>query len=454
MLAAAVGLSGCSSGASSSDAASTSVASTEATRPLAKSVTPTTVTTSVAGAPSTRTPRPARPYDATLRRTIESLDAMWSTVLPEVYDEPYEPLAGGVFAYRSDTVIPACGGIRYPYRMVQDNAFYCPDEDLVAWDDEGLFPDLADAHGELILAIVLAHEWGHAIQQRVDALSWVDTLTSEQQADCFAGAWLGQLDAVKDPELVALRDSQLDAALAGFVEFRDLVGFAGPVLGSHGTAFDRIRALQQGVTEGAAACATYTDVDLPLVGFSYRNLTELWRGGDVDLDTSISTTVTELERFAAASGSGPEVVVGGRRNLFCAEPSDPFGSTFSLAVDICLDGRGAVSWSTLRLTDTYERFGDFAPATLIALGWSAVAVQQETPDATPLELQISSACLTGRWAGTLIDLDDPKASLLSPGDLDEAVQVLLSVAGDSGGPADGFSLVAAFRSGVLEGTCG
>jgi hypothetical protein len=73
-------------------------------------------------------------------------------------------------------------------------------------------------------------------------------------------------------------------------------------------------------------------------------------------------------------------------------------------------------------------------------------------------------CLTGAWAAALLpddrgqpqDLDDdgePDNDLvLSPGDLDEAVQVLLSFRNDSDrerqGP--GFNRVRAFRIGVLE----
>ena len=64
-------------------------------------------------------------------------------------------------------------------------------------------------------------------------------------------------------------------------------------------------------------------------------------------------------------------------------------------------------------------------------------------------------CLGGAYTGRLLD---GASFSLSPGDLDEAVQVLLSgdwAARDSGGRADpaehGFDRVATFRSGLLDG---
>jgi predicted metalloprotease len=64
-------------------------------------------------------------------------------------------------------------------------------------------------------------------------------------------------------------------------------------------------------------------------------------------------------------------------------------------------------------------------------------------------------CLSGAYTGHLVD---GVAFTLSPGDLDEAVQVLLAedwVARDSGGRTDpaehGFDRVATFRAGYLAG---
>ena len=56
--------------------------------------------------------------------------------------------------------VPGCGGERRTsYPEIEDNAFYCPDEDFIAFD-EYLFPRLEDDFGRYTVAMVLAHEWG------------------------------------------------------------------------------------------------------------------------------------------------------------------------------------------------------------------------------------------------------------------------------------------------------
>jgi hypothetical protein len=57
----------------------------------------------------------------------------------------------------------------------------------VAWDAEGLLPDLLSRFGDFVIPVVLAHEWGHAVQGRSNFAA--RTVTKELQADCFAGAW-------------------------------------------------------------------------------------------------------------------------------------------------------------------------------------------------------------------------------------------------------------------------
>ena len=58
----------------------------------------------------------------------------------------------------------------------------------MAWDEQELLPKLREQFGNFAPALVLAHEWGHAIQARVGFETY-QTIYMEQQADCFAGAW-------------------------------------------------------------------------------------------------------------------------------------------------------------------------------------------------------------------------------------------------------------------------
>ena len=88
--------------------------------------------------------------------------------------------------------IPACQGHRTRYADVPGNAFYCLQSNFIAYDDVALMPRLAETFGTFSVALVLAHEWGHGIQDRAGNGD-EQTVYLEQQADCFAGAFLSHV---------------------------------------------------------------------------------------------------------------------------------------------------------------------------------------------------------------------------------------------------------------------
>ncbi|MEE8362725.1 MAG: flippase activity-associated protein Agl23, partial [Dehalococcoidia bacterium] len=70
------------------------------------------------------------------------------------------------------------------------NAGYCYLDNTIGWDRGQLLPSLRDSFGDVAVANVLAHEYGHAIQHQAKLNSKdTPTLVAEQQADCFAGAY-------------------------------------------------------------------------------------------------------------------------------------------------------------------------------------------------------------------------------------------------------------------------
>ncbi|MDQ3738802.1 MAG: hypothetical protein M3337_06500, partial [Actinomycetota bacterium] len=79
--------------------------------------------------------KPDRSYDDLVEATIVDLEQMWSSLYPELYGEPYEPLDGGVFpAYPERTdPIPGCGTEESDYPAVRAYvAFYCSVGDFIA----------------------------------------------------------------------------------------------------------------------------------------------------------------------------------------------------------------------------------------------------------------------------------------------------------------------------------
>ena len=173
--------------------------------------------------------------------------------MPKTFDgKAYAPVTGGF--YSEDPSNPGslpCGASASDIKF---NAFYCPSKDLVVWDRTGLLPTLISRYGNYTVALVLAHEWGHAIQAR--AIPQRErTIIRETQADCFAGAFTrwavdGHAAHFKpDPP-------QLDKALAGFLNFADPAGTEQTAAQAHGNAFDRVSALQSGYDNGAKYCAS------------------------------------------------------------------------------------------------------------------------------------------------------------------------------------------------------
>ena len=183
---------------------------------------------------------------------IADLQDYWSTNFPDLYDKDYEPVKGGFYAVTpSSGDLPPC--VSDPSE-ISGNAFYCASKDVVAWDAEGLLPDLQSRFGDFVIPVVLAHEWGHAVQGRSNFTA--RTVTKELQADCFAGAWSKH---AKDDKVFDVSSADLDKALAGILDVRDTPGTSKIDPTAHGSGFDRVSAFQDGFDKAlASARATAT----------------------------------------------------------------------------------------------------------------------------------------------------------------------------------------------------
>ena len=114
------------------------------------------------------TPRSARDYDEFVRLALNDIERWWAGEFPAIYGQPFEPLAGGVYAAYPErtTPIPGCETdtpTEYP-EIAQYSAFYCMDGDFMVYDDgpNGVLAGLAGEFGPSILGVVFAHEFGHA----------------------------------------------------------------------------------------------------------------------------------------------------------------------------------------------------------------------------------------------------------------------------------------------------
>ncbi len=242
----------------------------------------------------------ARPYDDFVAAALTDIQEWWAREYPIVYGEEYQPLEGGIwaaYAGRSDE-LPGCGESTTEYRDVNEfAAFYCGLGDFMIYDDgdTSLLGQLSDEFGEVVMGVVLAHEFGHAIQFRSGAFDTrIETIFTEQQADCFSGAWVGQAYRGESPN-IRLNDADVRGGLIAMISVRDPVGTSQFDVEGHGSAFDRVGAFQVGFREGPARCALLLDDPLPLVPNEFQpNSTDQFRGGNAPYDcTNQSSTACQ-----------------------------------------------------------------------------------------------------------------------------------------------------------------
>ncbi|MDY7085391.1 MAG: neutral zinc metallopeptidase [Actinomycetota bacterium] len=390
----------------------------------------------------------------TVTQALRDVERFWTAQFGQISGgEKFTPVRGGYFPYSQADPPPACGGQQFEY---QPNAFYCPPDDFIAWDAQQLVPQLEDDYGPLLVGVVMAHEYGHAIQARIGAGNQ-PTVVLEQQADCYAGAWMAEVLAGSSTAFKDITAAQLDDAVAGVLTLRDQPGTPALAEGAHGNAFDRIRALQDGVEEGVTTCAGYNRRNLPVTEVPFTSLEDAQTGGNLAYDQALSLLADDAQaywqrtypRLAGAqwadlpvqpfrAGSPPE----------CAQPdASAEGRAF-----YCHDGDFVAFDSTELGPALHQRIGDFALGMLMG-DLFARAAQDRRGEPTRTERgQLTVDCLAGSWTNDLLTRDRGSRVSLSPGDLDEAVQALLAFgrAGEGEGPT-AFDRIAAYREGTLKG---
>lgn len=407
--------------------------------------------------------RAGRPYDTFLAEATADIEAMWHQQYPKVYGGQYTDLRQGLWAIQQRTVGPGCDGSATTLEEVSGNAFYCPSGDFIAWDDVVLFPSLSDAFGDISLGIVLAHEWGHAIQARAGQVNQ-PSVYRELQADCFAGAWLGRIhDQGKD--LLKLTEDELSKALAAILQLRDQPGTAPSNPAAHGSAFDRVGALQDGYANGLSRCAKYPQSPPEVFQTPFSSLGDLATGGNLPLNQIFPAVVDDLNTYwsqtLTARGkqfTAPDLTTfrqGGQQPPACPNVS-PDKETFDNRIVTCPDGRRITVDQSLLVGA--EQVGDMAVGTLLGMAYATAASEQGGFARSGADGSLLSACGAGAWTKDLIDHPRPNLQL-SPGDLDEAISAVLSyrtVAPDAKtAVAPAFDRVASYRTGVTQGlsTC-
>jgi uncharacterized protein len=151
---------------------------------------------------------------------------------------------GEVIAYEDDGEVD-CGG----QALGRNNAAYCSAGDFIAYDVNWAFSQFREI-GDAFIFYLLGHEYAHAIQIRLGVRSQF-TIQQELQADCMAGAYIG--DLARGGKL-RLDDGDTDELVNGLVAVGDEPGQPWFAENSHGTGRQRTQAFAKGYKDSLEPC--------------------------------------------------------------------------------------------------------------------------------------------------------------------------------------------------------
>lgn len=386
---------------------------------------------------------------------VAALQVFWRTQFPAAFGRPWRDISHFVPVHARDRNVPCVSSAA----DVADQAFYCPSADSVVWDADGLIPKVQREDGPTAVLVVLAHEIGHAVQTRLglDDLqarqpSHYPTILLEAMADCYAGVALAHF-AQDPPPGLALGADERDQAMAALVAFRDPLGVSPRDSAAHGNAFDRVSAFQDGYDGSATTCSGMTTANHPFTQRAFGSATDKARQGNLPPDQLLegiaASAPAVFTKIAAAAGA-----TGWQAPSLAAAAAD-CAATEQGPAAWCGQGEPIVV-DRPALAALEEKFGDYAGATLIASRYGLAVLDALGRPATGSKAGAAATCLAGAYTGGLFSARD--TFTLSPGDLDEAVQVLLEqdwADRDAQGVADaaehGYERIDHFRTGVFSG---
>ncbi|MFF5226880.1 neutral zinc metallopeptidase [Dactylosporangium sp. NPDC000521] len=188
--------------------------------------------------PPPRASAPDSTFATDVRIAVKVVERYWSSRIVG-----FRPVSR-IVPYRVDGEV-MCGHQPIPTQ----NAAYCPIGDFIAYDvnwSQEVYKDLGDA----FVFYLLGHEYGHAIQQRL-GIDYAFTIYQELQADCFAGAYIG--DSIKVGDFT-LEDGDLDELRNGLLSVADPDDEPWFQEGAHGSAAQRTGAFFDGYNQSLDAC--------------------------------------------------------------------------------------------------------------------------------------------------------------------------------------------------------
>jgi len=211
--------------------------------------------------------------DCALVADVNSIQSYWTQALPRQANQRYTPARTDLF---SGGVSTGCGNA-----TADVGPFYCP-ADKHVYLDTTFFQDMLEGRlgargGEFSRAYVLAHEYGHHVQDLLGTMGKVrsqqgqssDAVRLELQADCYAGMWTKHATTAEDADgqvyILDLTQDDIDRALDAAAAVGDdriqrrSSGRVDPDTWTHGSAEQRQRWFSTGLEQGTLeACDTFS----------------------------------------------------------------------------------------------------------------------------------------------------------------------------------------------------
>ncbi len=184
---------------------------------------------------------------------VDDVQKTWAQLFRES-GRTYEPTKLVLF---EQATVSGCGTA-----SAATGPFYCP-SDRKVYLDLGFFRELKSrfgAAGDFAEAYVIAHEFGHHVQNLLGVLARTreDSIRIELQADCYAGVWGNH---ARDENLLVPGDLEegLNAAAAVGDDRiqKQTQGRVDPETWTHGSSKQRVSAFRRGFDSGdPSACAS------------------------------------------------------------------------------------------------------------------------------------------------------------------------------------------------------
>ena len=393
----------------------------------------------------------AERFDAGIDATIADIQSYWATTMPAVYRADYEPIpADRLIPYSASNPPPACGGYgTTPYDEVVGNAFYCSEGDFVVWDEQELPPKLRAQFGAFASALVLADEWGHAIQARVGYETY-QTVYMEQQADCFAGVWTARRRRTATPTCTSPTTtstprspacSSCATRRASMVASRARTATASTVCARSRTASKTAR----------PACADYENNPPRVTESAYTSQADYMSGGDMSLGEVLPAVQDSLSTYW---GTTPKVVAYEGPDVPSCD-GDTDGGVLTDEVTYCPSTNTIVDRPRHACSGRTIRSATSLPAcSSPPSGPPPCSTRRASRSGAPTRAAAPTVSPARTWSS--LDANDSRNSssndiTLSPGDLDEVVSTLVAANGPDGDRATAFKRVPRSERATSEG---